>query len=792
MSPTFDAFLRSWPSDPWLIAALALLALTYLRGWRRLRRRDPRHWSSGKPTAFLGGLSALFLALASPIEPFASLLLQVHMVQHLLLMMVAPPLLWLGAPLLPLIRGMPATIRVYWVAPLLRSRSLRGLFARLTHPAPALLLFVASTWLWHVPLVYGTALRVGGVHYLQHLCFLGSALVFWYPVVRPFPSRPRWSPWLLVPYLILADLQNTVLAALLTFSDRVIYPRYSEVPRLMGLSALDDQAAAGVIMWVPGSVVFLLPLFGIGLRLLAGEPRQRETRRTVGPATGRPGSRSGVPGVTWPELTVLAVAPAGVAASPSPRPRAGLDVLRLPWLGGFLRWRHSRFAMQLPLLVLAIALIVDGFRGPRVGAMNLAGVLPWIHWRGLAVLGLLAAGNLSCMACPFMLPRTLARRWLPARRRWPRALRNKWPAVALLILFLWSYEAFSLWDRPPWTASIAVAYFAAAFVIDGLFQGASFCKSLCPIGQFNFVQSQVSPLEIQVRDPCLCATCRTKDCIRGRGDLPGCELGLFLPRKVGNLDCTFCLDCVHACPHGNVGIVAGLPGRDLAIDPYRSGIGRLGRRPDLAALVLVLVFGGFANAAGMVGPVVEWQDRLRKTPGSWSPLGSPAAFSFLALLVLPLLLHGSAAALGRRWGRLVTSWREVAMRHAYALVPLGFAMWLSHLGFHLLTSYGTVLPTAHRFAADLGWAALGAPDWGRACCLPTPGWLLRIEIVFLDLGMLLSLSTAYRIAIEMSPRPSRALKAFAPWAILIVLMFAAGIWIVLQPMQMRGTLPVAG
>src|SRR5262249_18740289 len=150
-----------------------------------------------------------------------ALLLQVHMVQHLLLMMVAPPLLWLGAPLFPLLRGLPPPIRTYWIAPLFRSRPLRRFLERLTHPALALPLFVGATWLWHVPVVYEIALRSSGWHYVQHVCFLGTALVFWYPVVRPYPSRPHWSPWLLLPYLILADVQNTVLSALLTFSDHV-------------------------------------------------------------------------------------------------------------------------------------------------------------------------------------------------------------------------------------------------------------------------------------------------------------------------------------------------------------------------------------------------------------------------------------------------------------------------------------------------------------------------------------------------------------------------------------------
>src|SRR5208337_2646627 len=147
----------------------------------------------------------------------------------------------------------------------------------------------------------------------------------------------------------------------------------------------------------------------------------------------------------------------------------------------------------------------------------------------------------------------------------------------------------------------ALGYFVMAFVVDVCFRGATFCKYVCPIGQFNFVQSLVSPLEVKVRDPSICVSCQTKDCIRGGDSIPGCESGLFQPPKVGNMDCTFCLDCVHACPHENVGILARVPARELWHDAFRSGVGWFGKRPDLASLIVVLVFGAFANAAGMVG-----------------------------------------------------------------------------------------------------------------------------------------------------------------------------------------------
>jgi cytochrome c oxidase assembly factor CtaG len=784
VSPTLDAALLSWPFDPWLLAALLVTAGVYLRGWLVLRRRAPGRWHGGRLAAFLGGLAAIYLALASPIEPFADLLLQVHMVQHLLLMMAAPPLLWLGAPLFPLLRGLPRPVRVSWVGPLLAAPPLRRLFGRLTHPAAALLLFLAVTWLWHAPPVYDLALRSHGWHYLEHACFLGAALLFWYPVVRPYPARPRWSPWLLFPYLILADLSNTALAALLTFSDRLLYPYYGEAPHLAGLSPLDDQAAAGVLMWVPGSAAFLLPLAGIGVRLLSGQEsgvrgqgsgvRSQES----GVRNRESGVRSQGSGRLQGRIS-LPMAPSSL--TPDSRPLTpGFDLLRVPLLGRFLKWRHARLCLQLPLLLLAAVMIYDGLRGPQVGAMNLAGVLPWIHWRGLVVLGLLAAGNVFCTACPFLLPRTLARRWLPARWSWPRRLRGKWLAALLIVAFLWAYEALALWDRPWWTACLALGYFAAAFVIDGLFRGASFCKYLCPIGQFNFVQSLASPLEVKARDPAVCAACRTKDCIRGRDGIPGCELHLFLPRKAGNMDCTACLDCVHACPHDNVGLIAGPPGAELWQDRQRSGVGRFGRRPDLAALVLVLVFGAFANAAGMVGPVAEWQGRLADLLGVRSPLLATAAFYLLAVVVLPLLAVGGAATLSRRWGGLEAGTLAVATRYAYALAPLGFGMWLAHYSFHFLTSYDAAVPVVQRFAADLGLTSLGEPAWGCACCRPATPWLLPLELLFLDVGLLLSLYTGYRLA--------PTLKALAPWALLMVLLFAAGVWILFQPMQMRGIL----
>lgn len=262
MTSTLDAAFASWTFRPELAISLAVTAIVYVRGWAKLRRRDPRRWPVSRPAAFFSGLGLIYIALASPLESFASLVLQAHMAQHLLLMMAVPPLVWLGAPMFPLLAGLPNEIRRYWAGPLLRWPPIRNCAAAISNPVAAWLIFVCTTWIWHLPTAYQLALADSRWHLAQHFCFLAAGLIFWYPVVRPFPARPQWSRWILIPYLILADVQNTVLSALFTFSDQPFYEHYSQMPRLGGLSAIDDQAAAGVMMWVPGSMAFLLPVAG--------------------------------------------------------------------------------------------------------------------------------------------------------------------------------------------------------------------------------------------------------------------------------------------------------------------------------------------------------------------------------------------------------------------------------------------------------------------------------------------------------------------------------------------------
>src|SRR5262245_6380358 len=269
MSPTSQAILSSWSFEPKIALGLAASLILYLRAWFILHRRSPNRFLVWRSLAFTGGLISFWFAIASPLEVFSGLLLSAHMVQHLLLMSVAPPLILLGAPLLPLLRGLPRKFARDGVGPFLIWPAWRRAAAAITHPLNCWLVMALTLCAWHVPGAFDLALRSPAWHKLEHACFFGASLLFWWPVVRPFPSRPPWPLWSVPLYLLVADLLNTTLSAILTFSDHVLYRYYLQVPRLFGTSALADQSSAGVIMWVPGSLVFLIPAAMIAIEYLS-------------------------------------------------------------------------------------------------------------------------------------------------------------------------------------------------------------------------------------------------------------------------------------------------------------------------------------------------------------------------------------------------------------------------------------------------------------------------------------------------------------------------------------------
>ena len=267
----------AWDLNPVLLFGLAVMGWLYFRGLRASTGRRRRLHPWWRPTVYYVALTAIFISLVSPLDHLADELFVMHMAQHMLLMVVAPPLVLLGAPMIPVLRGIPRPVRKRLVAPVLRQRTLRRSLKYLSLPLIAWPLYVVTLLGWHTPAAYDLALRNEAAHVLEHFSFAAAALLFWWNVIDSVPLRSSLSYIGRVPYVFLMTVPNFSLGAFLTLSQEAWYERYLTQELRWGLSAMDDQQLGGLIMWVPGALVLLTALLSVlAYVALSEERRQRE------------------------------------------------------------------------------------------------------------------------------------------------------------------------------------------------------------------------------------------------------------------------------------------------------------------------------------------------------------------------------------------------------------------------------------------------------------------------------------------------------------------------------------
>lgn len=274
------AALRHWAVEPVTIVVLTASAAVYAAGtqavWRRAGRG--RGVSGWQAAAFAGGLLSIAVALLSPVAWLSGILFSVHMTQHEILMLVAAPLLVIGRPLLPVLWAVPVRTREAW-----GRWTGRPAFARawraLTAPAVVFSLHAAAIWIWHVPRLYERALADEAVHALEHVSFLVTAALFWWGMVHGRYGRIGYG--VAVAYVFLTGIHTSVLGALLTVAPGVWYPAYTAAGAAWHLDALEDQQLAGLLMWIPSGVVFIV----VGLALFAAWLGESERRADLGSAS---------------------------------------------------------------------------------------------------------------------------------------------------------------------------------------------------------------------------------------------------------------------------------------------------------------------------------------------------------------------------------------------------------------------------------------------------------------------------------------------------------------------------
>ncbi|HET9110203.1 MAG TPA: cytochrome c oxidase assembly protein [Ktedonobacterales bacterium] len=240
----------AWTLDPTLLIGLALILGSYLYaiGPGRRRWRPEEQVSRAQVTYFIVGWVTLALSLVSPLDTLGDeYLFSAHMIQHMLVAVVAPPLLLLGIP--------------RWMADLaLGNEVVRTVVRWLSLPIVAFGVFQADIWLWHAPALYDLTLANGAVHIIEHLTFLIFGIFYWMPILSPTPLVPRISRGFAVLYLFIGCQPMVALGALLTFASEPLYAPYVTAPRVWGLSPLNDQQLGGLIMWLPTNIPYLIAL----------------------------------------------------------------------------------------------------------------------------------------------------------------------------------------------------------------------------------------------------------------------------------------------------------------------------------------------------------------------------------------------------------------------------------------------------------------------------------------------------------------------------------------------------
>jgi putative membrane protein len=291
MHPLARALFSAWELRPEVLAVLIPLGVVYMLGWHNLRQQSSSRKLATWPrlAAYWGGLFIIAVSLLSPIDRLGGQLFFMHMIQHKLAVMFAAPLLWLANPFPVMLWALPWTVRQQVGGLFTRNSLVRRALTTFTQPGVTWLVFVAIYVGWHDSKAYNAALSYDWVHDIQHISFLLAALLYWYPVIGAAPRLARRLPsWGKIIYLVGTVPPNMLLGVSIAFASDVIYTYYNSVPRIWGFTVMQDQQISGAIMWIPGSMMFLMAALFILGRLFyykGGESSSRHDRDASAPLT---------------------------------------------------------------------------------------------------------------------------------------------------------------------------------------------------------------------------------------------------------------------------------------------------------------------------------------------------------------------------------------------------------------------------------------------------------------------------------------------------------------------------
>ena len=436
-------------------------------------------------------------------------------------------------------------------------------------------------------------------------------------------------------------------------------------------------------------------------------------------------------------------------------------------IGRLLRWPPLRTIASAVTAAIFLLIVAAGLFGNQNPAMNIAPLLTWTIWWAGLIFVVLYAGKAWCTVCPWDAIATWVGRGRGLNLRWPKFMRNIWPAILLFVLLTWIELGLGITLIPRATAYVALGMLALALVSGFIFDRKSFCRYGCLVGRVSGLYALFSSTEVRA-DTAACASCKTLDCYRGNARGDGCPTFEFPKTMKLSTYCTMCTECFKTCPHEAM---------QVRLRPWGTDLVQEGKpRTDEAVLAIVLL-----ALTGFHG--------LTMTPawGEWNAaLGLPAGLSFgilmLAILAAPALLFWLLAKLAAIWSRPHSTW-TLFVRYAYALLPIALFYHLAHNAEHFLMEGPKVLALA---SDPFGW---GWDLFGTAATtfppMVTLGGLWGIQVFFVVLGHLYGLWISDRTTRRLVPDRRRAFLAQLPMLAAMVLFSTFSLWLLHQPMEMR-------
>ena len=480
------------------------------------------------------------------------------------------------------------------------------------------------------------------------------------------------------------------------------------------------------------------------------------------------------------------------------------------WRFELTRWAPLRMAMksrwfqpavQIPVVLGFVAVIVAGLVGSQEPGRNIAPVLTWnIWWIGL-IFAVFFFGNLWCFMCPWTaipdwamrLSLTSTKRIRGLGKKYPRFKLWMWPAIVLFAGVTWLEIIYDAANRPWLTSLIAISMVVLSWVLLVLYERKAMCRYVCFVGRVSGQYAMMGMVELRRRDPAVCKSCETKDCFHGREGvgLP-CPTHEFMGAMDENQYCTLCTECVKSCPHDNIGLNVRSSGADI-LYPHRS------KRDEAYMAILVFIVSAFHGAA-MIPLWMEWEDALRgliiDTQTAWfgrellgfsGHLGGTYTFTLMMLgcIFIPGLVYWLLCVL-MRWasGRPDIELKKVFIRFSYTLLPIALFYHLAHNATHVFYEWSKL----RRLVSDpLGW---GTDYFGTAraplSALWSPESIWYLQVALIIIGHIYGILVAQREAFRLYKGDRKAsLRVHLVMMVGMVLMSMLSLWLLAQPMFMR-------